>query len=93
MDPSFDDLLQNLYKVAQAHHQAGALYYASLEKNDTKSRDEAAAQYKISGEMYLTALTVCEQRLLNMERDVDMEAELRRIQTLIHSVSVVLKYL
>jgi hypothetical protein len=83
----------NLYKAAQEHHRTGALYYAALEKSQKETQKIAANQYKASAEMYLSALCLFEQSLHSIERDEEMELELNKLQTRIHAVEVILKYL
>jgi hypothetical protein len=79
--------------MAQEHHRSGVLYYASLETPSKKTQKTAAEQYKLSAELYLNSLTLCESHLLSLERDKEMQQELKRIQTMKHSVEIVLKYL
>jgi hypothetical protein len=90
---SLNELRINLYRAAQEHHRTGARYYAALEKSSKEKQKIAAEQYKASAELYLSALSSFEQSLLSIERDKEMELELIKLQTRIHAVEVVLKYL
>jgi hypothetical protein len=90
---SLDELRINLYRAAQEYHRTGALYYAALEESSKETQKIAANQYKASAELYLSALSLFEQSLLSIERDEEMELELNKLQTRIHAVEVVLKYL
>jgi len=88
-----EELRINLYRAAQEHHRTGALYYAALEKSSKETQKIAADEYKDSAEAYFGVLSVCEQHLLSIEKDEEMQQELKRIQTMKHSVETVLKYL
>jgi hypothetical protein len=88
-----EELRINLYRAAQEHHRTGALYYAALEKSSKETQKIATDEYKVSAEAYFGHLSVCEQHLLSIENDEEMQQELQRIQTLKHSVGTVIKYL
>jgi hypothetical protein len=88
-----EELRINLYRAAQEHHRTGALYYAALERSAKETQKIAADEYKDSAEAYFGVLSVCEQHLLTIEKDEEMQQELKRIQTMKHSVETVLKYL
>jgi hypothetical protein len=90
---ALEELRINLYRAAQEHHRTGALYYAALEKSSKENQKRAADQYKVSAQLYLSALSLFAQRLISIERDEEMDLELKRIQTRIHAVEVVLNYL
>ena len=93
MQTSLNELRINLYRAAQEHHRTGALYYAALERSSKELQKIATDEYKDSAGVYFGVLSVCEQHLLSIEKDEEMQQELKRIQTLKHSVETVLKYL
>ena len=93
MNTTWSSLAIQLHRVAQEHHRAGARYYASLQHPDCPSHKAVTERYKDSCKVYTTSLADCEDYLLSIKRAREMNEELYRIQNLIHSVRVALKYL
>jgi hypothetical protein len=93
MNTFLNNLQVRLNEAALEHYRAGAIYYSSLEKSSKKTRQIASERYRSSAENYSGELSFCEQALLSVERDEDMERELKRLQSLLHSIRSILQYL
>ena len=90
--PLFDDLLLQLYQAAKVYHGKAVEYYSVINSNP-KDKSEAAKQYRIAGEAYLDGLFACEQYLLSINREEDLEIELVHIQAIRHAVQTTLFHL